>query len=40
VAAWLGHKDNGRLLLSVYAHVCGRFNLSVAQRLQGWSLVA
>lgn len=40
VAAWLGHRDNGRLLLSVYAHVCGRFNLAVAQRLQGWSLVA
>ncbi len=38
VAAWLGHRDGGALLLRIYAHACPQFAASVAERLKGWKL--
>lgn len=37
VAAWLGHRDNGKLLLSTYAHVCEKHSQEIASRITGWS---
>jgi integrase len=39
VAAYLGHKDKGALLLEVYAHVCPQHLLKVAEELDGWCRV-
>jgi integrase len=36
VASYLGHRDKGKLLLEVYAHICEKHALECAEHIHGW----
>jgi len=38
VADWLGHNDKGKLLLTVYHHICQEHSLEIAKSLTGWKI--